>query len=57
MTAKDSWLAQERLSQGRFVRWPSGSSPSQAPQAHQAQMLLAAGNPDTEAAPVWREVS
>ena len=26
-------------------------------EAHQAQLLLAAGNPDTEAAPVWRRVS
>jgi hypothetical protein len=26
-------------------------------QAHQAQLLLAAGNPETEAAPVWRPVS
>jgi hypothetical protein len=25
--------------------------------AHQAQLLLAAGNPETEAAPVWRPVS
>jgi hypothetical protein len=24
---------------------------------HQAQLLLAAGNPDTEAAPVWRRVN
>jgi len=24
---------------------------------NQAQLLLAAGNPDTEAAPVWRRVS
>jgi len=26
-------------------------------QAHQAQLLLAAGNPETEVAPVWRKVS
>jgi len=25
--------------------------------AHQAQVLLAAGNPDIDAAPVWRKVS
>jgi transposase len=25
--------------------------------AHQAQLLLAAGNPDAEAPPVWRKVS
>ena len=26
-------------------------------EAHQAQLLLAAGNPETAAAPVWRKVS
>jgi transposase len=51
------WLAQKRLSQGRFVWWPSGKGPSRVLQAHQAQLLLAAGNPDTEVAPVWRRVS
>jgi transposase len=51
------WLAQKRLSQGRFVWWPSGKEPSRALQAHQAQLLLAAGNPEIEAAPVWRKVS
>jgi transposase len=51
------WLAQKRLSKGRFVWWPDGEEPSQALQAHQAQLLLAAGNPETEAAPVWRKVS
>jgi hypothetical protein len=25
--------------------------------AHQAQMLLVAGNPDADAAPMWRRVS
>ena len=51
------WLAQKRLSKGRFVWWPSGNEPSRVLQAHQAQLLLAAGNPETEAAPVWRKVS
>ena len=51
------WLAQKRLSKGRFVCWPSGKEPSRVLQAHQAQLLLAAGNPETEAAPVWRKVS
>jgi transposase len=51
------WLAQKRLSQGRFGWWPSGDEPSHSLQAHQAQVLLAAGNPDTEAAPVWRKIS
>jgi transposase len=51
------WLAQKRLSKGRFRWWPSGSEPVCALQAHQAQVLLVAGNPDTEAAPVWRRVT
>ena len=51
------WLATKRLSKGRFRWWPTGTEPAQTLQAHQAQLLLAAGNPDTEAAPVWRKVS
>jgi len=50
------WLAQKRLSKGRFVWWPSGNQPTRALEAHQAQLLLAAGNPDAAAAPVWRRV-
>ncbi len=51
------WLAQKRLSKGRFVWWPSGNQPTRVLEAHQAQLLLAAGNPDAIAAPVWRRVS
>jgi len=51
------WLAQKRLSQGRFVWWPSGKEPARVLLAHQVQLLLAAGNPETAAAPVWRKVS
>jgi transposase len=50
------WLAQKRLSKGRFVWWPSGSGPARTIEAHQAQLLLAAGNPDTQAAPMWRRI-
>ncbi len=50
------WLAQKRLSKGRFAWWPEGGT-VQALQAHQAQLLLAAGNPAAPAAPVWRKVS
>jgi len=39
------------------VWWPSGKEPTRRLQAHQAQLLLAAGNPETAAAPVWRGVS
>ena len=51
------WLAQKRLSKGRFVWWPTGTGAAQKLEAHQAQILLAAGNPAVEAAPVWRKVS
>jgi len=47
----------KRLSKGRFKWWPSGSEPAQTLRAHQAQLLLAAANPDAEAPPVWRQVS
>lgn len=51
------WLAQKRLSKGRFRWWPEGGA-VQRLEAHQAQILLAAGNPAaTQAAPVWRRVS
>jgi len=52
------WLCHKRLSQGRFVWWPSTSD--RAPQrlaAHQLQVLFSAGNPlRTSAAPDWRPV-
>src|SRR6185437_16615719 len=51
------WLATKRLSKGRFRWWPTGSDPARTVRAHQAQLLLAAANPDAEAPPVWREVS
>lgn len=50
------WLAQKRLSQGRFGCWPSGPGSAQSLEAHQAHLLLAAGNPATPGAPVWRPV-
>jgi len=51
------WLAQKRLSKGRFVWWPSGPGAARSIEAYQAQLLMAAGNPDTQAAPMWRRVS
>jgi transposase len=50
-------LTQKRLSKGRFAWWPDGSEPACRLEAYQAQLLLAAGNPDTQAAPMWRRVS
>lgn len=50
------WIAQKRLSKGRFKWWPEGSEASQSLEAHQAQILLAAGDPSVQGAPVWRPV-
>ena len=50
------WLAQKRLSKGRFVWWPNGKEATRRLQAHQAQLLMAAGDPEAAAAPVWRRV-
>ena len=51
------WMAQKRLSKGRFVWWPTSKEATRSLQAHQAQLLMAAGDPETAAAPVWRKVS
>jgi transposase len=48
------FLAQKRLSQGKFRWWPSGKEAGQLLEAHQAQVLMAAGNPSVRGAPVWR---
>ena len=34
------WLAQKRLSKGRFQWWPTGKQPARVLEAHQAQLLL-----------------
>lgn len=51
------WLATKRLSKGGFRWWPAGAEAARQLEAHQAQLLFAAGDPDTQAAPVWRQVS
>jgi transposase len=51
------WLATKRLSKGRFRWWPAGSEPGRVLRPHQAQLLLAAANPETDAPPEWRRVS
>ena len=51
------WLATKRLSKGRFKWWPTGTEATQTLRAHQAQLLLAAGNPEAEAPPAWRPLS
>jgi transposase len=55
------WLAQKRLSKGRFRWWPEGRNTREVARslaAHQLQVLLAAGDPTaTQAAPAWRPLN
>ena len=52
------WLAQKRLSSGRFRWWPTADSATVTLAAHQLTVLFSAGNPErTSAAPPWRNVS
>ena len=50
------WMAQKRLSKGRFRSWPTGDGGCSL-EAHQVQMLLAGGDPSSPGAPVWRSVT
>ena len=52
------WLAQKRLSRGRFRWWPTSATATTATlEAHQLQRLIMAGDPAArDAAPVWRRV-
>jgi hypothetical protein len=38
------WLAQKRLSQGRFTWWPESSSAAKRVEAYEAQLLMVAGD-------------
>lgn len=49
------WVAQKRLSKGRFKYWPQGGK-AQPLQAHQLQSLFAGGDPGAIGAPIWRPV-
>ena len=52
------WLAQKRLSHGKFRWWPESSSPAKALEAYEAQLLMAAGDVSrVRAAPMWRRVN
>jgi len=52
------WLAQKRLSHGRFRWWPESSSPAKALEAYEAHLLMAAGDVSrVRAAPMWRRVN
>lgn len=50
------WLAQKRLSKGRFHSWPDGLEAARALEPHQVQVLFAAGDPRVPGAPVWRKL-
>jgi transposase len=51
------WLAQKRLSKGRFVWWPEAPGPTKPLEAYEAQLLMAAGDLSrVRAAPMWRRV-
>jgi transposase len=52
------WLCQKRLSSGRFRFWPtSPEGASLALEAHEAQVLLAGGDPaSAPGSPLWRRV-
>ena len=52
------WLAQKRLSQGRFTWWPESSSVATQLEAYEAQLLMVAGDVSrVSAAPMWRRVN
>src|SRR4051794_16187692 len=39
---KGYWLAQKRLSKGKFCWWPGGGDPAKPLEAYEAQLLMAA---------------
>lgn len=53
------WLAQKRLSAGRFNGWPGpGEQPTLVLAVHQLQLLLWNGNPArASAGPLWRPIT
>jgi transposase len=52
------WLAQKRLSKGRFTWWPESSQAAKPLEAYEAQLLMVAGDVSrVRAAPMWRRVS
>jgi transposase len=53
------WLAQKRLSTGKFRYWPSSAQTvSRALMAHEFNTLIWGGNPAmADAAPMWRRIA
>lgn len=51
------WLAQKRLSNGKFKHWPGGDKMLSDLEAHELHILLRGGNPkELVTVPVWRKV-
>ena len=50
------WMAQKRLSEGRFRWWPQADGATAQMRAHQAQTLFAGGNFNVSSAPDWRPI-
>ena len=52
------WLAQKRMSAGRFRHWPTGAGAvSRELLAHEFSALIWGGNPErAQAAPMWRRI-
>jgi transposase len=51
------WLAQKRLSRGRFRWWPTSGAAATPLEAHQLQRLIMGGDPAArDAAPMWRRI-
>jgi transposase len=52
------WLAQKRLSKGRFEWWPEAAAPTKRLEAYEAHLLMAAGDVSrVRAPPMWRPVN
>ncbi len=52
------WLCEKRLSVGRFRFWPHAAGGSRELEAHQLQVLLRAGDPESVVAPEpWKRLS
>lgn len=51
------WLAQKRLSEGRFRHWPESDASAVKLAAHELVLLLWNGNPKAgEVAPAWKKI-
>jgi len=51
------WLMLKRLSRGRFRYWPQSQDAGKSLEAHELQVLLAGGDPDSTRTPLlWRRV-